>query len=321
MTHLLGNNDSKQVKCKCLAFSDKVASKKTMIHSMTDMASSLVITPSFDKAFQTLDAIAAISSNIFDGSLDAKICFVHLHKCGGTSIAQAIKSCYQSFSSITDKNTFHLNGTAASNAAHKSFENHLRSEDEDYLLGKFREHLLLYHMCQSKIKYVAGHFSFSEIAYQNFSKQYAFITVLRDPVKRWISAYLYNRYVVSKLDQDFSDFLNSERAIKGGCLYVKSIGGLNKTGDYTSEAAIKRAKENLHKFSIIGFLEHKEAFSKQFEKQFGRKLKIRKYNQNHNSKDFKESLISEETEAKIREICRPDIEVYQYAINNFLQNK
>ncbi|WP_339382035.1 sulfotransferase family 2 domain-containing protein [Gloeocapsopsis dulcis] len=291
---------------------------------MNNMASSLVITPSFDKAFRILDAITAISSNVFDGSLDAKICFVHLHKCGGTSITQAIKSCYQSLSSITDNNTFHLNGAAASKAAHKSFENHLDSEDEDYLIGKFREHLLLYHMYQSKIKYAAGHFSFSEIAYQNFSGKYAFVTVLRDPVKRWISAYLYSRYgqyATPNLDEDFSDFLNSERAFKGGCLYVKSIGGLDKTGNYTSEAAIERAKENLHKFSVVGFLEHQEIFVKQFEQQFGRKLRIRKYNRTNKSKTFKKSLISEEIEAKIREICRPDIEVYQYAMNNFLQNK
>jgi len=293
-----------------------------MTHSITDMASSSVILPSFDKAFRTLDAIAAISSSMFDGALDAKICYVHLHKCGGTSITQAIKACYQSFSSITDRNTFHLNGSAASHAAYKSAEN-MKSEDEDYWLAKFREHLLLYHMCQAKIKYVAGHFSFSEIAYQNFSDQYAFVTVLRDPIKRWISAYLYSQYgqyAKPNSDENFSNFLNSERAFKGGCLYVKSIGGLDKTGDYTSEAAIERAKENLHKFSIVGFLEHQEAFSKQFEKQFGRRLKIRKYNQTKKSGSFKKSLVSEEVEAKIREICKPDIEVYQYAINNFLQN-
>jgi hypothetical protein len=287
-----------------------------MTHSITDMASSSVITPSFDKAFRTLDAIAAIGSSMFDGALDAKICYIDLHKCGGTSITQAIKACYQSFSSITEHNTFHLNGTAASHAANQSFKNQSKSEDEDYLIGKFRENLLLYYMYQPKIKYVAGHFSFSEIAYQNFSNQYAFVTVLRDPVKRWISAYLYNRYVVSNLDQEFSDFLNSERAIKGGCLYVKSIGGINEKGDYTSEAAIERAKENLHKFSIVGFLEHQEVFLKQFEKQFGRKLKIRKYNQTKKSENFKKALISEEIEAKIRKICKPDIEVYQYAIDN-----
>ncbi|PIG90646.1 hypothetical protein CSQ79_25750 [Gloeocapsopsis sp. IPPAS B-1203] len=247
--------------------------------------------------------------------------YLHLHKCGGTSITQAIKACYQNISSITENNTFHLNGAAASSAAHKTFEDNLDSENNDYLVGKFRENLLLYYMCQPKINYIAGHFSFSEVAYQNFSNKYAFITVLRNPVKRWISAYFYNRYTISKLDEDFYEFLSSERALKGGCMYVKSIGGPNKSGDYTSEDAVKRAKENLHKFSIVGLLEHKEEFVNQFEQRFGRKLKIRSYNRSIQSEGFKKSFITEEIETKIKELCRPDIEVYEYALNHFLKTK
>ncbi|PPS41155.1 sulfotransferase family 2 domain-containing protein [Chroococcidiopsis sp. TS-821] len=284
------------------------------------MVSNLLTTPSFDKALRTLDAIAAIGNNVLEGSLDTKIFYLHLHKCGGTSIAQAIKACYQSFSSIIEHNTFHLNGAAASSAARKYFEDTpITAEDNDYLIGKFRESLLLYYMCQPNINYIAGHFSFSEAAYQNFSDKYAFVTVLRNPVKRLISAYFYSQQEISKLsEEDLLNFLDSERALRGGYMYVKSIGGLVQSGDYTSEAAIKRAQENLHKFRLIGFLEHKEVFIEQFEQKFGRKLKIRNYNQNSKAKTAKQSLISEKIEAKIREICQPDMEVYEYALTHFL---
>ncbi|MBE9191003.1 sulfotransferase family 2 domain-containing protein [Gloeocapsopsis crepidinum LEGE 06123] len=280
--------------------------------------------PSFEKAVKYLDVLTSISNNFLDGSLQENIVYVHLHKCGGTSITQAIKSCYHHLGSILDENTFHLNGQAASSAAQKIISQiDLSSETtaaySDYLIAKFREDLLLYYMCQPNIKYIAGHFAFSNTAYQYFAKKYAFVTVLREPVKRWISAYFYNRYKKHQLEGEFSDFLKSDSAIKGGCLYVKSIGGLDKSGDYSSQKAIARAKENLHKFKVVGCLEYTPDFLNQFEKKFGKKLKIRRFNQSPKPKKIQQAVVTPEIEKKIREICQPDIEVYQYALENFVK--
>lgn len=287
------------------------------------MVSNFVSAPSFEKAVKYLDVFTSMSHNFLDGSLQENIVYVHLHKCGGTSIAQAIKSCYHSLGNIFDDNTFHLNGKAASSAAQKSISQIDLSGDSDaysdYLTAKFREDLLLYYMCQPNIKYIAGHFAFSNTAHQYFGNKYSFVTVLRDPVKRWISAYFYNRYRKNELEGEFSDFLKSESARKGGCLYVKSIGGLDKSGDYSSPEAIARAQANLHKFRIVGFLEQTTEFLERFENEFGKKLKIRKFNQSPKPKDFQQAIVTPEIEAKIREICQPDIEVYQYARANATQ--
>lgn len=120
---------------------------------------------------------------------------------------------------------------------------------------------------------------------------------------------------------DIEAFLESERGQRQGYEYVKFLGGADKLGDYTSEEAINRAKENLHKFTIVGCLEHQGEFVKQFEEQFGRRLKIGVTNQSPKPETERKSIITEEIKEKIRAICRPDIEIYQYAKDNFVHRK
>jgi len=284
--------------------------------------------PSFENTVKTLDSFTGRSINQLQGSLRENIFYLHIFKCGGTSINQAIKACYLTWNITKDRYLFYL-------AANASFDTVQRCTDlypdtpEDYRIWKYRESLLLYYMYQGVLRYgkftgghyISGHFSFSECAYQNFCNNYAFITVLRDPVKRWISGYFFNRYKQRehhKIDLDLKEYLNSERAQKES-YYVKLLGGVNKEEDYRSEQAIARAKENLHKFRIVGCLEYQEDFIRQFEEQFGRRLKIRNFNPSPKSKAHCRSVITEEIEEKIKEICKPDIEIYQYAVENLVK--
>lgn len=281
----------------------------------------------YEDIVKAFDTVSALSNNFLHGSLKEKIFYLHIYKCGGTSIAQAIKSCYLDLENIENNFVFHLNRRAANEAINairrnlgnpELFSNHMYKDD---LRLKLQESLLLYYMGREQTNYIAGHFGFSATAYQYFSNKYAFITVLREPVKRFISAYVYGRYREGrKHNMDLTEYLQAKTGF-GGSTYVKLLGGLDETGDYTSERAIARAKENLHKFSVVGCLEYTEEFLKQFEERFGRKLKIRKYNQSPKSETYRNSILTEETEEKIREICKPDLEIYQYALDNFVRAK
>lgn len=275
---------------------------------------------------QVFESLIARSSNLFQGSLKQRTFFLHIPKCGGISIRKAIKSCYISLDVLQDKYLTDLPSTAAFNAAQISANQTCFSSDttDDYQILKFRENLLLYFMCQNRTKYIAGHFTFSSKAHQYFFDKFAFVTVLRDPVKRWISAYFYNRYKKSghrKIDTEISPYLKSDFAQSQGYEYVKFLGGVDELGDYTSEQAINRAKENLHKFSVVGCLEYQTDFVNQFEKYSGRRLSIRISNQSPKPEADQSSVITEEIREEIKAICRPDIEVYKYAIDNFVKTK
>lgn len=287
--------------------------------------------PPSESVAKGLNALVTKTNNLFNGSLKQKIFYLHIHKCGGISIQQAIKACYHTLDLTKDRQLFHLlNAKASFNAVQKTVDQTASPVDlifntsDDYLELKFRENLLLYYMSQEHINYISGHFTFSMSAYKYFSNEYAFVTVLREPVERWISLYFWRRYNKQghrNIDTDITTHLRSELAKKQGCRYIKFLGGINEQGDYTSRQAIDKAKENLHKFSVVGCLEYQGDFVKQFEEQFGRKLRIKRLNKSPSSEAHRKSLITEDIKEEVRQICKPDIELYEYALSNFVKIK
>lgn len=253
--------------------------------------------------------------NQFKGGIKDKICFVHAHKCGGTSINAAIRQHFLNIDMRKDRDLVTIDAEASSNA--------VKGVDQtDISIYKFREKLLLYFMDNNNTKYISGHFLFSEIAFRKFHGEYAFIIVLRNPVKRWISHYFFNRYKKTnfgKIHEDITTCLKSEFGRCNGSEFIQFVGGISNVGDYSSTDAIDRAKKNLHKFDVVGCLEYQEDFLNQFEDRFGVKLKLGEKNQNPKAESFRKSIITKEIEDTIRTLCKPDLELYQYAIENFVK--
>jgi hypothetical protein len=179
-------------------------------------------------------------------------------------------------------------------------------------------------MGKKNINYISGHFAFSDLAYEKFSNKFAFVTLIRDPVKRWISTYFYNRYKSSehfKIDLDIEEYIESVFGKSQGCEYVKFLGGPRSSGNYSSEEAIERTKKNLHKFALIGTVEHLEDFKGRFSERFKSELNIDVKNRNPKPESIQKSVINSTLEQRIKEICRPDYEIYQYVVENFVSGK
>jgi len=260
--------------------------------------------------------------NTFHKRLKKNIFFLHVPKCGGTSIDNAISKRLSIFGLMVS-NMIGLNPSASSNVislVHQT--NYPNDTRDDYPILKLRENILLYFMSQRKYKYIKGHFTFSEIAYREFKDEYAFITVIRDPVKRWLSSYFFNRFKEvhhRKIDEDIATHLQSPFGQSQGYEFVKFLGGVDPNGDYKSRQAIERAKGNLHKFDVVGLLEYREDFFKRFHDHFGMRLKLEKKNQSPVSSSYRESLVTEEIKKQVMTICEPDLEIYQYAVDNFVK--
>ena len=114
---------------------------------------------------------------------DQRIFFLHLPKCGDVSVNMAMRRAFGA------QKVDGLNPNASRRVAER------RGKD----LRRFRTSLLFYYMAMENVNVISGHFSWNDDVYEQFSKKWAYVTVLRDPIRRWFSHYFYNRHKTSTI--------------------------------------------------------------------------------------------------------------------------
>ncbi|MGF1522988.1 MAG: hypothetical protein ACFBSF_11795 [Leptolyngbyaceae cyanobacterium] len=242
----------------------------------------------------------------FGNNMEKKVFFLHVHKCGGTSILNSIAATYGFSNNIARRRFGDLSNEASVKAA-----NLVGSTPED-----FRENILLYYMSLPDMRYIYGHFSYSERAMKEYGSDWNFITVLRDPISRWFSHYFMDRYkeersFYASIDEELGDFLHSERSLWEARKYVLMFTDDITLEEASSQAAIDQAIENLKKFSIVGFLDRLNDFSIEFESRLGTYLRIPKLNKSPISKVEQKKLVTPAIRKKVEAICEPSTQVYQ----------
>lgn len=245
------------------------------------------------------------------GPLSQPICFVHVPKCAGTSVDAALRRVYRSVWEL-DGDTIHkLDPRACDRVARGTETSNWR----------VRETVLAYYLSQSDTQYASGHFQITGDFLDRFGDEYAFVSLLRHPVDRWISHYLFNTYKDPGheyyIGADMEEFLETERARGIGQIFLAYFSGTGELGpeERANSDALARAKKNLERFDLVGFVERMETFERRFAEQFG--VEINAMRRNESPASDEEKTVEPEVRAKIREVCREDIELYNQALEKF----
>lgn len=228
---------------------------------------------------------------------DQRVFFLHLPKCGGVSVNRAMSRAFGA------KNLVGLDPPASWRAAE------MRGEDPMV----YRTSLLFYYMAMEDVNVITGHFSWSDEAYEQFSKDWAYVTLLRDPVRRWFSHYFYDRYKSGgyfSTEEELSAFLHSKRAREMGALYARRLSDPQVTD---LDQAVEQAKVNLEKFEVLGCLGNMDAFTDQFSSRFGIELNVPRKNTSPAKNKEDEARKNENYVREVKELCRRDIEIYNCA--------
>ena len=222
--------------------------------------------------------------------------FLHLPKCGGTSVNIALNKLYW----LRLHRTLHLSGASSKQAAEVIGEP----------VERFRARLLAFHMAEQKRRLITGHYGFDEHIWDHFSDAWKFMTVLRDPVARWYSSYFYNRYKTKsdhyRISQPLEIFVETDRARKGGDMYARFL-----TGRSDADDAVSQVIENLHRFHLVGLLEEAETFIQDCQQLLGVKINVPRHNVSPRSTHQQSEEITPEIDAKVRALCASDLQIYR----------
>ena len=234
-----------------------------------------------------------------------RIVFHHVPKCGGTSVGRSLRRAY-----ILSQ------GTVTPDASMKAFD--AAREDRAHVssgdVSELREMMLLY-MLYTDTRCVSAHIPFSEAAYKRFSGRYVFVTLLRDPVDRFISNYYWSHQHpggVGHIAEPFEEFLLTERARHLGSTYVRYFCG-EPAQQFTAKH-VDAAIRNLHHMECVGFLDEIGRFESALRQLTGKRLKIGRENVG-NTGAKRDAILSGSMRHKVLAACSFDREIWD-AVQN-----
>lgn len=238
----------------------------------------------------------------WQGYLDESLAFIHLPKCAGTSLRNAISRCYPA-SRVT-----HL----------RSGESKLSAEFLDTHLLTYRRGLLVYELIcgqnAGRGRFLTGHYPIDPEICGRWSADWNFITVLREPVSRWLSHYFYAHKSDSpfSIQESLEEFVESDRGRGVGKLYLNHLGGLDE--QESTDARVEAACRTLDEMALVGTIEDYARFADGFQSRFGRPLKIARANANPVSRSRQEQEVTPAIRRKIEDLCHADRLIYDYAM-------
>lgn len=253
-----------------------------------------------------IDRLKALRDRLVTGTLPNRFVFHHVPKCGGTSVGRALRKRY-----ILSQ------GTVKPDESFRAFETFSGRHDHEQMLidvAALREQMLLY-LLHDDIRGVALHVPFSHAAHTRFAPRYKFLTILREPVSRFVSHYFWSHRKPddhARIDADFETFLGTERARRMGASYVEYYAGAPTAPALADPALIEAAICNLRdRFDLVGRLDDLPGFEAGVKEHLQVRIRIGHENKARQSGAARDAAIPPELMARAREICAPDIAVWE----------
>lgn len=232
-----------------------------------------------------------------------RICFAHVPKCGGTSVANALRNTY----GLVDRTLIpetHIYLRASEQAAALF----------DRPMMELREEILAYSLAQQATRLVMGHVPCTPALVNRFSREWRFVTLLRNPVERFISEYVYNSLKESnwaRTDMKPEEYLRSEKALASATSFLRYFSEFTLASSDAERDFVDDAVVNLQRFAVVGVLEELPAFARDFRGCFGITLKIPKRNMSPSARLKSDMHQSASLMDEVHRLCESDLLVYE----------
>ena len=249
-----------------------------------------------------------IRRSIFGSGLRHPCIFLHLPKCGGTSLSEALYATVPMHKrvGVIDAISTRRAASILEFGVDDAWKCH---DDLEYGDRAFdlRERLLITHCCWDS-QLVHGHVLMSDRMRTHCQGRYKLLTIMRDPIARTISNY---RMAVTAgiADPDPDVWLSSPIARAHSTTYLRYLSGFHSVEPEQEAACLERALSAIELFSLIGFLDDIQTFARDFEDVFGANLALHTYNKAKGA----EVRFTDAQMAKLYDMCSADRAIYERA--------
>jgi hypothetical protein len=252
-----------------------------------------------------IDRVRQLYQRLGNRLMPQRVVYHHVPKCGGTSVGRALRMRYL----LSQASILTVPAHRSIQLLHSALDS--RAQWVETL--RFREAMLLYLM-HCDVRCIAAHVAFSARAHQQFNDRYAFVTLLRHPVERFISHYhhSFGRDDHSRVELALQDFVDTPEAHSYGTRYVQYFRGEPRLDELDSRAAIEAAKRNLGHFAVVGFIDQIGDFSGQLRRALRVRVSI-----GHENRGRAPTSVDASLRRRIEDRCAPDIEIYEHARRQF----
>ncbi len=165
------------------------------------------------------------------------------------------------------------------------------------------------------VEFVAGHYRFTHALHDALLDKATFITVLREPVDRFLSLYYYNHYKSGGHGHEplaLEDYIKRPRARRSAEDYVRLFRGTGADHrEFAGAGDVEAAINNLKRFHLVGELKQQNAFCDSLSAMTGLNVSLPLLNRSPAPAKTRYQALPEALSDEIRRLCEPSTAVYE----------